>query len=198
MTDLPPAVILAGGAARRMGGGDKALLPLGGARVIDHLLARLRGQVGALALNANGDPGRWAGLDLPVLPDPLPGQPGPLAGLLAAMDWAAGLGSARVVTVPGDTPFLPRDLVARLAAADGAAIARDAAGRDHPVCGIWPVTAAALLRDLLARDQRRVMGFCAAVAARPVSFADSPPPPFFNINTPQDLARAETWLRPAP
>lgn len=198
MTEPPPAVIIAGGAARRMGGGDKTLLPLAGGRVIDHLLMHLRPQAGRIAINANGDTARWTDTGLPVLPDPVPDRPGPLAGLLAAMLWAERLGAERVVTVAGDTPFLPADFVARLAAAGECAIAEtagpDGRARQHPVCGLWPVAAAPALRATLARGERRVMRFCEAAGARHVRFGGGRPPPFFNINTPEDLAEAERFL----
>lgn len=195
MTDPFPAVIIAGGTARRMGGGHKALLPLGQARVIDHLLMRLRPQVGAVAINANDGAAPWAALDLPILPDPVPDRPGPLAGLLAAMLWAADTGAGQVVTVAADTPFLPPDFVARLGAAGTCAIAAtqgpDGTPRPHPVCGLWPVSAAAPLREMLAQGERRVMRFCATAGALSILFADTVPSPFFNINTPDDLAEAE-------
>src|SRR5690606_20990586 len=149
----PPCVILAGGQARRMGGGDKGLLPLGSGRVIDHVIARLAPQCGALAINANGDPARFADFGLPVLADPVPGQPGPLAGILAAMDWAAGLGAGVVVTAAADSPFLPRDLVARLVAATthGGAVAESPDGtgrmRAHPTFGLWPIGLRGALAD---------------------------------------------------
>lgn len=199
MIPLFPAVILAGGQARRMGGADKALMPLGGARVIDHLLSGLRGQVGAIAINANGDAARWAGLGLPVLPDPVPGFPGPMAGVLAALDWAHAQGADRVVTVAGDTPFLPRDFVARLGAAKAiAAVAEtvepDGTVRLHPVCGMWPVSLTVDLRVALAGGERRMRALCDQAGAVPVRFDAAQPPPFFNINTAQDLARAEAVL----
>ncbi|MCM2562095.1 molybdenum cofactor guanylyltransferase [Lutimaribacter sp. EGI FJ00015] len=197
MTDPIPAVIVAGGLASRMGGGDKALLPLGNARVIDHLLARLRPQVGDIALNANGVPDRWADLGVPVLPDPVPDRPGPLAGILAAMQWARCRGATQVLTVAGDTPFLPGDLVTRLRTPGAAAYALDRHGRAHPVCGIWPVTCEHELRQRLARREHRMMAFCHAIGAAPVAFPDPAPPAFFNINTPQELEQAARWLTPA-
>ncbi len=193
----PPGVILAGGRAQRMGGGDKGFLPLAGRRVIDHVIARLASQCGGLAINANGDPARLAGFGLPVLPDPVPGQPGPLAGLLAAMDWAAGLGAAAVVTAAADTPFLPPDLVARLTAAAtvGGAIAAspDAAGelRAHPTVGLWPVRLRQDLARAIAGGERRLGAWAATCGAGRAVFGSDPFDPFFNINTPADLAAAE-------
>ncbi|HHX88424.1 MAG TPA: molybdenum cofactor guanylyltransferase, partial [Paracoccus sp.] len=112
-------VILAGGRATRMGGGDKGLRQVAGRRLLDHVIDRLGPQVAGLAINANGDPARLAGFGLPVLPDSLPDHPGPLAGVLAGMDWAAGQGARAIVTAAADTPFFPPDLVARLQAAAG-------------------------------------------------------------------------------
>lgn len=189
MTDLA-GVILAGGRAQRMGGGDKGLRLLAGRPLIAHVIDRLSPQVTALAINANGDPARFAGLGLPVLPDPLTGQPGPLAGVLAAMDWAAARGADRVLTTPADTPFLPLDLAARLNGADGLAMAR--AGGLHPVCAIWPVRLAPDLRDALAAGEHRVGRLADALGAVPVDFPDRDA--FFNVNTPDDLRRAERLL----
>ncbi len=198
--DAPPAVILAGGRARRMGGGDKVLRVLHGRTLLAHVQARLAPQAGALALNANGDPARFADTGLPVLPDPVAGRPGPLAGVLAAMGWAAGLGAADVVTVPGDTPFLPADLVARLCAAavHGApvlAATRGASGRAvrggmarHPTCALWPVALHPALEAALADGTTRVVDWADAQGARTAVFPE--PRAFFNINTPDDLARA--------
>lgn len=193
----PPCVILAGGQARRMGGGDKGLLPLGGRRLIDHVIERLRPQCGALAINANGDPSRFAALGLPVLPDPVPGQPGPLAGILAAMDWATALGAGRVVTVAADTPFLPRDLVSRLVAAAslGGAVAESPDGtgrlRAHPTFGLWPVGLRDRLAQTIAGGERRLGVWASGVGAARVAFGSDPVDPFFNVNTPEDLAAAE-------
>lgn len=228
-TGGPPAVILAGGEGRRMGGADKGLLRLAGRPLLDHVLARLAPQAGLIALSLNGDPGRLDLRGLPVLPDPeIPGAPsprdvraGPLAGVLAGMDWAAGLGAPALVTVAWDTPFLPLDLVARLSAAaedasaaSGRAETRpDAAprpavacspdpagGREatHPVVALWPVALRHDLRASLAAGERRVGAFLARHGAARARFplqagpAGAPPlDPFFNINTPADMAEAE-------
>ena len=196
MTQQPfPAVILAGGLSRRMGGGDKGLRPFGTGTVLSAILERLAGQAEPLALNANGDPARFAALGLPVLPDPVEGHPGPLAGVLAAMEWAAGLGAAVVLTVPGDAPFLPRDLARRLGQARAPAFATSG-GRRHPVAGLWPVALAHALRRDLAEGQRRVETFARAHDACVVDFpvpADGPDP-FLNLNTPEDVAAAVRWL----
>lgn len=207
---FPPAVILAGGSARRMGGGDKGLRPLGGLRVIDHLLAALAPQAGALAINANGDAGRFADLGLPVLADSILADPasadsgqngiGPLAGIATALDWAAGRGAAAVVTVPTDTPFLPPELVARLVQAAGPdcpAIAAEAGPeglRLHPGIGVWPVALRGRLGAAIAAGHRRLMGFADACGAKPVAFPGGEGH-FLNLNTPEALAEAETMLR---
>lgn len=189
-------IVLAGGRATRMGGGDKALRPLGGQPVLAHVIARLAPQVQALALSANGDPARFAAFGLPVLADPLPGFPGPLAGVLAGLDWAAGRGESALVSVAGDTPFLPPDLVARLQAAGPVALAASPAGgqmRRHPTVALWPVALREALRAALARGEHKVGRFLAEHGARAAEFA-APPDPFFNINTPEDLARAQSLL----
>jgi molybdopterin-guanine dinucleotide biosynthesis protein A len=187
-----PAVILAGGLARRLGGGDKPLLDLGDRTVLDHVLQRLRPQAAPLALNANGDPARFATFRLPVLPDPMPGFPGPLAGILAAMRWAAARGAERVLTVPGDAPFIPLDLVRRLAAS-GSGIAYAASDRPHPTVALWPTRLAAALDSALASGHRRVRAWAEAEGAAPVPFAAGRCDPFLNINTVADLQAAQ-WL----
>ncbi|EYD76881.1 Molybdopterin-guanine dinucleotide biosynthesis protein MobA [Rubellimicrobium mesophilum DSM 19309] len=195
MPDAPPAVVLAGGLARRMGGGDKPLLPFGGGTVLSAVLARLAPQAGPLAINANGDPARFAAHGLPILLDPVEGHPGPLAGVLAAMLWARSLGAATILTVPGDAPFLPTDLAARLTLAGAPAFATSG-GRPHPIAALWPSALAGVLRQDLADGLRRVQAFATAHGARPVEFP-SPldgPDPFLNLNTPEDLARARRWL----
>lgn len=188
MTELP-AVILAGGLATRMGGGDKGLRPWRGDTLLGAVIARIAPQVGPLALNANGDPGRFAGFRLPVLPDPVSGNPGPLAGVLAAMDWAATLGCERVLTVPTDAPELPADLVRRLAATapDKVAVAASADGTLHPTIALWPTSAAPALRAALTRGDRRVRGFAEALGLIAVPFPDADPDPFLNINHPGEL-----------
>lgn len=177
-----------------MGGGDKGLLPLAGRPMLAHVIARLAPQAGPLAINANGDPARFAGFGLPVLPDTEPGRPGPLAGVLAGMDWAAGLGAAQVLTAAADTPFLPQDLAVRLAE-HGFALAAspDADGvlRLHPAFGLWPVGLRGELRQALRAGTRRVAGWALEHGAVPVAFAAQPRDPFFNVNTPADLAQAE-------
>lgn len=189
----PPGVILAGGQASRMGGGDKGLRPFRGGTLLGAVTDRLSPQVSALALNAAGDPARFAAFGLPVIPDPVPGQPGPLAGILAAMDWAAARGADSVVTVPCDTPFLPGDLVPRLilAASGGLAIAASG-GRIHPTIALWPVALRHDLRATLGRAERKVRTFTSRHHAAIADFPFTVPDGFANANSPADLARLET------
>ena len=195
---LCAAIVLAGGRALRMGGGHKALLPLGNGRVIDHVLARLRPQCDAVALSANGDPGPWRDLGLTICPDSLPEYPGPLAGILAGMDWAASLGAERVLSVAADTPFFPSDLCARLAQAPGlriaASIGADGAERLQPTFGLWPVSLRNTLSAALVRGERKMALWAMHNGATTAAFADATPPAFFNINTPDDLVQATAYL----
>lgn len=188
-------VILAGGLSRRMGGGDKALLPLAGKPVLRHVIDRLAPQVDRLMLNANGDPNRWKRFALPVIGDTVDAYPGPLAGLLAAMDWAAAHAPSFgwVVTAPCDSPFLPRDLVARLhaAVADAPAAVASSGGRLHPVAGLFHMRLRDGLSHFLAGGGRRAGEWAERIGARAADFAVSPIDPFFNINTPEELAEAE-------
>jgi molybdopterin-guanine dinucleotide biosynthesis protein A len=190
-------VILAGGQATRMGGGDKGLRIVGGQTLMAHVLDRLRPQVGALVLNANGDPARFDALGLPVVADSLPDWPGPLAGVLAGMDWAATQGADAVVSVAADTPFFPRDLVARLQAAAGPSGLALAGTREggklyrHPTFGLWPVSLRDDLRAALVGGLRKVVIWTDAHGAGTAEFATDPFDPFFNINTPDDIAEAE-------
>lgn len=187
-------LILAGGRSSRMGGGDKPLLPLGGRPMLAHVIARLTPQVARLALSANDDPARFEPFGLPVLPDAAPDRPGPLAGVLAGLDHAAAQGFALVAVVPGDTPFLPPDLVARLHAALGPAPAAYAVagGRDHPACALWRTELRAPLRAGLEAGARRVGDWMRAQGARAAAFPDDAA--FFNVNRPEDLAEAERRL----
>lgn len=204
----PPALaglVLAGGLGRRMQGADKPLLPLAGRPLIAHPAGRLAPQVAALAVSANGDPARFGWLGLPVLADADESRPGPLAGLLAGLDWAAAAGFAALVTVPCDAPFLPADLALRLAAAaapGGAALAAspDANGRlrRHPVCALWPAGSRAALRQALADGLRRPGVWADLVGAVAVAWPAAPVDPFFNVNTPADLERAAALIAAAP
>ena len=190
---------MAGGLGRRMNGADKALVSLAGTPLIGHVLARLRPQVRALAINANGDPTRFAAFGVPVLPDPVPDFPGPLAGLLAGLIWAAAAGFEAVAVVAVDTPFFPTDMVAQLQSGIGTAdvAMAQSGGRLHPTCALWRVGLRAALVAALAADQRRVAQFAQAQAMIPVPFAPATPDPFFNINDAADLALAQTLIRGA-
>ncbi|MCX8133443.1 MAG: molybdenum cofactor guanylyltransferase MobA [Roseococcus sp.] len=196
MRQATQGVVLAGGLARRMGGGDKPLRLLGGRPMLDHVLARLAPQVAAVALNANGAAARFAAYALPVWPDTLPGHPGPLAGILAAME-ASPL--PWVVTVPGDCPFLPTDLVARLHAARelaGTPLACAASGGfAHPPIGLWPRALAADLRAALVAGERKIDRWTARHGVAQAEWPALPHDPFFNANTPEELAEAEAILR---
>ncbi len=192
------AVILAGGAGRRMGGADKAAVRLAGRPLLAHVMARLAPQVGAVVLSANGDPERFAAFGVPVLADPLPDRPGPLAGILAALVWMrrARPDLTDLLAVPVDTPFLPGDLYARLDAARRAAGRRMAiaasAGRLHPTVALIAVDSA-LADDLaarLARGARRVGDFFAHHQAAIADYGARDSDPFRNLNTPADLAAA--------
>jgi molybdopterin-guanine dinucleotide biosynthesis protein A len=189
--------ILAGGLARRMGGGDKGLIRLGGRLVLDHVLDRLKPQVSQVMLNANGDPTRFAHYGLPVVPDSVEGFAGPLAGVLAGLEWARDNTQAEwVATAATDTPFFPVDFVTRMlaaieaAGADMACAASD--GRHHPVFGLWPVRLAADLRHaLVEEDLRKVDLWTARHKLVAVEFATQPHDPFFNVNRPEDVEEAE-------
>jgi molybdopterin-guanine dinucleotide biosynthesis protein A len=193
-------VVLAGGLARRMGGGDKPLRLLAGRPLLDHVLERLRPQVAEMVLNANGDAARFADYGLPVLADPLPDYPGPLAGVLAALDWAAAHrpGLATVLSVPGDGPFLPGDLAARLEAARqqaGTPMACAASGGwTHPPIALWPVALRGELRAALLAGERKIDRWTARFGCASAEWPTSPIDPFFNANTAEELAQAEAAL----
>lgn len=194
----PLGVILAGGQATRMGGGDKGLKPLGGRTILSHVIDRLSPQVAGLALNANGDPTRFAGLGLPVVADSIEGFAGPLAGVLAGMDHAAEKGFDSIVTAAADTPFFPCDLVPCLQLAAESmthpmVLAASAGGR-QPTFGLWPVALRDDLRAALDGGLRKVVLWTDAHGGRIAEFPGSDPDPFFNVNTPEDLAQAEAYL----
>ncbi|MBV9734308.1 MAG: molybdenum cofactor guanylyltransferase MobA [Acidisphaera sp.] len=195
----PVAVLLAGGLARRIGGGDKPLRVLAGRTLLDHAVGRMRPQVRAIVVNANGDPERFAAWRLPVVADPVPENPGPLAGVLAGMMWVRenAPDCADVVSVPTDTPFLPGDLVARLEAArrqGSVPIAcAGSGGRRHPVVALWPVRLADDLAASLAAGLRKIEDFSARHGVAVANFSDQPDP-FFNVNRPEDLAQAARLL----
>jgi molybdopterin-guanine dinucleotide biosynthesis protein A len=204
----PPlaAIILAGGRSSRMQGADKIFSTLGhGETLLDRAIGRLAPQVGTLAINANGDPARFAGRGLEVIADAVPDFQGPLAGILAGLDWAGSISAERLLTVAGDTPFFPPDLAGRLSrVAEGDIALAASGGRMHPVFALWPVGLAASLRDHLERDERRsVMSFIErhSFAAVDFPFVDMPggkADPFFNVNTPDDLAEARRLLQNDP
>jgi molybdopterin-guanine dinucleotide biosynthesis protein A len=190
-------VILAGGQSRRMGGVDKALVPLCGRPLIAHVLDRLEPQVDRVLISANGDAGRFADFGCKVVPDSSP--QGPLSGVLAALTVAASMGATHVVSTPVDTPFLPGDLVPQLllaaeGSAEGLALASDATGH-HPATAVWPVGLAPALAIFLATGEAKVTRFTAAHHAAIAIFPD--PRAFLNLNTPEDLAAAEALLRGA-
>ena len=182
-----------------MGGGDKATRLIAGRSMFDRVTARLAPQASDLALNANGDPARFADLGLPVIQDSISDYPGPLAGVLAGMDWAKRQGASHILTVAADTPFFPTDLGARLAEAISqetpiALAATPDAKRGmvrHPTFGLWPVSLADDLRDALCDGVRKVVLWTDRHGAVSVAFPDEPFDPFFNVNTPDDMAVAE-------
>jgi molybdopterin-guanine dinucleotide biosynthesis protein A len=196
---LPGGVILAGGLARRMGGVDKGRLVLDGRSLLDRVIDRLGPQTGRMALNANGDAQRFAEYGLPVFADTVAGYPGPLAGVLAGMDWAAEAGLSHIVTAAADTPFFPLDMAARLqrtARKAGTPIALAATHEDgrlvrHPTFGLWPVALRADLRAALESGLRKVVLWTDKHGAASALFEDDA---FFNINTPEDMARAEAMV----
>ncbi len=180
-------LILAGGGASRMGGGDKPLLEVGGVSIIARIIAAIGADLAALAISANGDPARFAACGLPILADEFAGQ-GPLAGLCAGLDWAATRGARCLLSVPGDTPFLPRGLAAALAPGPSFAAC---AGGDHPLAALWPVSHRHELRRFLGTpSSRAVAGFSARIGARRVTFPPEQAFGFINVNTPADLATA--------
>ena len=190
-------LVLAGGLARRMGGGDKALIRIGSETILQRALARLTPQVSGVVLNANGDPARFAAFGLPVVADSVPDFAGPLAGILAGLDWVAANRPdiAWVASVPGDCPFLPRDLVARLHAARTAekkslACAHSGDWR-HPVVGLWQVALRDDLRHAITvEDLRKIEVWTARHGVALADWPTEPVDPFFNVNTPEDVERA--------
>lgn len=204
---VPPTigVLLAGGLARRMGGGDKPLREIGGRTLMARAIERLAPQCETLIVNANGDPARFADLGLPVVADSVEGFAGPLAGILAALDWARlnRPGIDWIVSIPTDSPFLPYDLVAelhraRLLAASALACARSGE-QVHPVIGLWPVSLAEdLRRALVVEEMRKIDRWTARHGVAEATWPATPYDPFFNANSPDDLAEAEAILRRFP
>jgi len=202
-TTLPAApptfgLVLAGGLARRMGGGDKALIRIGDGTILDRTLATFAPQCAGVVLNANGDPARFARFGLPVVADDIAGFAGPLAGILAGLDWVAAHAPAIawLASVPADCPFLPGDLVGRLHAARSGAGARLACARSgawrHPVVGLWPVALRDDLRHaIVEEDLRKIEVWTARHGVAVADWPDQPVDPFFNVNTPEDAAAAE-------
>ncbi|MDA9543952.1 molybdopterin-guanine dinucleotide biosynthesis protein A [Bradyrhizobium sp. CCBAU 45321] len=197
---VPPTlgVLLAGGLARRMGGGDKPMRTIGGRTILERVIARLAPQCSGLILNANGDPARFAAFSLQVVADDVPGFPGPLAGILAALDWAAANRPQIewVLSAAGDCPFLPRDLVAQLheaRARENAQLAVAASGeQSHPVIGLWRVALREELRHALVdEDLRKIDRWTARYPLATVTWPNEPLDPFFNANTVEDIAEAE-------
>ena len=199
MTSYPATLglVLAGGLARRMGGGDKARIRIGGATILDRVLACLAPQCAKIIINANGDPARFADSGLTVVADSVPDFAGPLAGILAGLDWAAANqpACAWLASAPGDCPFLPRDLVGRLHEARVAAGAPLACARSgewrHPVVGLWPVSLREDLRRALGDGLHKIELWTARHGVGIADWPDTPVDPFFNVNTPQDAARAQ-------
>lgn len=202
MADGIAGVLLAGGLSRRMGGGDKCLRPIGGRTILEHIVERVRPQVMHLVLNANGDPSRFDAFGLPVVGDSVEGFAGPLAGVLSGLEWTRrhASGCDWLASFPADSPFLPRDLVKRLAdavARTGADLACAASGgRSHPVIGLWPVRLADDLRRAMVDEGiRKVDAWTARYRLEQVPFPVEPFDPFFNTNRPEDLEAAESLLR---
>ena len=191
-------LVLAGGLARRMGGGDKALIMIGGAAILNRVMGLLRPACAEIILNANGDPARFARYHLPVIPDSVPDFAGPLAGILAGLDWAAENRPdlAWVASVPGDCPFLPEDLISRLHetrrnAGLPLASARSGDWR-HPVVGLWPVALREDLRHALVKESlHKIEAWTARHGVAIAHWPAKPVDPFFNVNTPEDTAEAE-------
>ena len=193
-----PGVLLAGGLARRMGGGDKPMRQIAGRTILQRVIARLETQCDGLILNANGDPARFAAFGLPVIPDGVADFPGPLAGILAGLDWVAANRPevTFMLSAAADCPFLPRDLVARL---DQARIAQDAQlavaasnGQSHPVIGLWSVALREDLRHaLVVEDVRKIDRWTARYRLATVTWPIHPLDPFFNANTIEDVAEAD-------
>ena len=193
-------VILAGGLSTRMGGGDKSLLPLGDTPLLRHVIIRITPQTNALILNANGDARRFGAFSLPTVADSIDGYAGPLAGILAGMDYAAYHGFTHIQTVAADTPFFPADLVQRLSQdAHMINIARDDNVVEkfalHPTFGLWNVTLRDELRASIIDGMRKVMGFVKQHDWRGVTWTTDGYDPFFNVNTPDDMAQAELIIQ---
>jgi molybdopterin-guanine dinucleotide biosynthesis protein A len=192
-------VILAGGLSSRMGGGDKGLLTLDGVSLLGRVKVRLSKQLDTVILNANGDPSRFDGLGVPIVNDTIAGYAGPLAGVLAGMDYAARQGAKSIVTVAADTPFYPRDLVERFDAAGAELVMAvtpdpERGTARHPTFGKWPVALRDDLRQALNDGVRKVVQWTKPNGCVNVEFSAEPFDPFFNVNTPEDMVRAEAMI----
>ncbi|MCZ6588435.1 MAG: molybdenum cofactor guanylyltransferase MobA [Alphaproteobacteria bacterium] len=194
-------VLLAGGQSRRMGGGDKCLRPLGGQPILSRIIETVAHHVSRLVINANGDPDRFASFGVPVAADTVDGYAGPLAGVLTGMEWVAANAPECdwIATFATDAPFLPDDLVERLCEAVSNGVADMACalsnGRRHPVFGLWPVALGPeLRRELVVRGVRKVDDWTDGYNRREVEFAVDAIDPFFNVNRPEDLVAAESYL----
>jgi molybdenum cofactor guanylyltransferase len=191
-------LLLAGGLARRMGGGDKPLRTIGGKTILAHVIARVRPQCAGLVLNANGDPARFAGYGMPVIADDVPDFAGPLAGILAGLDWLAVTHPQVpwLASIAADTPFVPHDLVARLHGAREEAnlplACAGSGGWTHPVIGLWPVSLRHDLRKALVEEnERKIDRWTARHGVAVANWPTDPVDPFFNANTPEDIDNAE-------
>lgn len=205
MTESTLGLVLAGGLARRMGGGDKVRITIGGVTILQRVLACLQPQCSGIIINANGDPSRFADARLPVVADSVPDFAGPLAGILAGLDWAAANAPPVewLLSVPGDCPFLPKDLAARLHEARQAATVPLACAQSgewrHPVVGLWPVRLRDDLRGALVDEHlHKIDLWTARHGIALADWPDKPLDPFFNVNTPEDAARAEALARQYP
>lgn len=201
MTSPIVAVLLAGGLARRMGGGDKCLREVAGRPLLSRVMERILPQVDHVVLNANGDPERFSEFGLPVIADVVEGNAGPLAGILTGLDWAARhvTECEWVVSVPTDAPFLPMDYVARMMAAiedeDAELACASTNGRTHPVAGLWALRLMLELRSaLIDEDIRKIDQWTVRYRLADVEFSSEPIDPFFNANRPEDLKAAEVIL----
>ena len=193
-----PGVLLAGGLARRMGGGDKPMRRIGGRTILERVIARLKPQCGELILSANGDPARFSEYGLPVIADTVKAFSGPLAGILAALDWAAmnRPDASFILSTAADCPFLPRDLVARLASAraehNAEIVVAASGGQSHHVIALWSVALREALRHTLTKESDHGVGrWTQRHRLATVSWPTTPLDPFFNANTPDDIAEAD-------
>ncbi|NOR64061.1 MAG: molybdenum cofactor guanylyltransferase MobA [Rhodobacteraceae bacterium] len=196
-------VVLAGGQSSRMGGGDKCLLPLGGQPILSHVIDRISPQVEAAVLNANGDPARFSAFGLPVVADSISGFAGPLAGVLAGLDWAAENGFSHIVSTAADSPFFPPRLVTGLrfaCEASGLPMAMAHSPREtggyfrQPTFALYDVSLRENLRTALQGGVRKVIQWVEPLGCAPIVFHGFSEDPFFNINTPEDLVHAEGLL----